>query len=112
MHGLLPVQLGGVPAAQLPFLQVSWPLQTVLSSQLVPSALGALWQPLAGLQEPVVQAVSGRLTGVPPVHCRLEQCSPVVQALPSSHVLLLAVCTQPLAALQESSVHTLPSSQL
>jgi hypothetical protein len=41
-----------------------------------------------------------------------EQLSPVVQAFPSSHGLLLFECTQPLAGLHESSVQTLPSSQL
>jgi hypothetical protein len=35
----------------------------------------------------------------------------IVQALPSLHELLLFVCVQPLAGLQLSSVHPLPSSQ-
>jgi len=35
----------------------------------------------------------------------------VLQALPSSHELLLFTCSQPPAGLQESSVHPLPSLQ-
>ena len=38
--------------------------------------------------------------------------SPVVQALPSVHAAVLLAWAQPLAGLQESSVQTLPSSQL
>ena len=38
--------------------------------------------------------------------------SPVVQALPSVHADALLAWAQPLAGLQESSVQTLPSSQL
>jgi hypothetical protein len=40
------------------------------------------------------------------------QRSPVVHALPSSHVPVLSSCTQPVIGLQLSSVHWLPSSQL
>jgi hypothetical protein len=42
----------------------------------------------------------------PPLHA-----SPEVQALPSSHTLVLAAWTQPVVGLQLSSVQTLPSSQ-
>jgi hypothetical protein len=41
-----------------------------------------------------------------------EQASPVVHALPSLQLAVLLLWTQPLAALHESSVQTLPSSQL
>src|SRR5262245_40483782 len=45
-------------------------------------------------------------TQTPPWHV-----SPVVQALPSSHGLLLLLWTQPEAVAQVSSVQTFPSSQ-
>src|SRR5262245_15201225 len=61
----------------------------------------------------VTCAVSAGHAGAgPPTQCVPEQVSPVVHGLPSSHEALFAACTQPVAVLQESSVHTLPSSQL
>src|SRR5262245_41430642 len=49
--------------------------------------------------------------GAPPTQCVPEQVSPVVHGLPSSHASWFAAYTQPVAGLQESSVHGLPSLQ-
>ena len=51
------------------------------------------------------------VTAVPAWQVPAEQRSPLVQALPSSHSTVLLVLTQPEAGLQESVVHSLPSSQ-
>ena len=46
-----------------------------------------------------------------PAHVPLAHVSFAVQAFPSSHDAVLAVWTQPVAGLHESSVQPLPSSQ-
>src|SRR5207247_9008195 len=56
---------------------------------------------------PSSQFGGGRPTQRPPL-----QASLVVQALPSLHGRALLACSQPVVALQLSSVQTLPSSQL
>ena len=56
---------------------------------------------------PSLQTVAGPETHAPPLHL-----SPLVQALPSLQLLVLAVCVQPVVGLQESLVQALPSSQL
>src|SRR5262249_56727105 len=49
----------------------------------------------------------------PPMHCPFRQKLALVHALLSLQVSeLLLVCTQPVAGLQPSVVHELPSSQL
>src|SRR5262245_22801283 len=69
--------------------------------------------PLVETQESAVQGLpSSQLRAGPPVHTPLRHTSMVVQKLPSSQGAALGVCTQPVVALQVSSVHTLPSSQL
>ena len=45
-------------------------------------------------------------------HALSEQTSPTVQALSSEQVAVFGRCTQPVWALQESSLHGLPSSQV
>ena len=55
---------------------------------------------------------SSQPRGAPPTHLPPEQASPVVQASKSEHGAVFGVCTQPVAGLHESSVQTLPSSQL
>jgi hypothetical protein len=60
------------------------------------------WQLVPGSQE----------IGVPGTQVPPEQLSPTVHMLPSSQPAVLLSWTQPLAALHESSVQTLPSSQL
>jgi hypothetical protein len=69
-------------------------------------------QPDAGLQVSVVQALlSLQTTGTPGRQAPPPQVSPVVQALPSLHGLVLLVKTQPVAGLQVSVVHALLSLQ-
>ena len=48
----------------------------------------------------------------PPTHLPPLQTSPTVQAFPSEQGAVLLVWTHPVAGWQESSVHTLPSSQV
>jgi hypothetical protein len=84
--------------------------------QALPSSvLTGVWTaPDAGLQESVVQTLpSSVFRGVvPALHAPAAQVSPVVQALPSSHGLVLGVKTQPEPASQESSVQELLSLQV
>jgi hypothetical protein len=109
VHTLPSSQLIGVPAH-------TPPEQTSLLVQAFPSlhttALLVCVQPLPGSQASVVQTLpSLQSSAGPPTQAPPTQVSLVVQALPSLHELLLLVCVQPLAGLQLSSVHTLPSSQ-
>jgi len=68
-------------------------------------------QPPRPSQVSVVQPLpSSQLTTTPDLQLPCEHASPTVQLLPSSHAAELAKCSQPLAASQMSSVHTLPSS--
>ena len=68
--------------------------------------------PLAGLQLSSVHTLpSLQLKGGPATHEPPEQVSFVVHALPSVHGAVLLAYTHPLAGLQLSSVHTLPSLQ-
>jgi len=113
VHTFPSLQLGGDPPTQLPFpSQVSWVVQALPSSH--GAVLFVRTQPLAGLQESVVQTFpSLQLGGGPPRQCPApSQVSPVVHALPSLQGAVLFVCTQPLAGLQESVVQTFPSLQL
>jgi hypothetical protein len=69
-------------------------------------------QPEAGTQESSVQTFpSSQFGGAPPLQVPPPHVSFVVHAFPSSHGLLLFVCTQPDAGLHESSVQPFPSSQ-
>jgi hypothetical protein len=80
------LQVRGVPAVQTPAWQVSAPLQTLPSAQAVPFKTGVLEQPVAGLQESVVQTLpSLQLSGVPAVQVPLWQVSTPSQASPSLH---------------------------
>src|SRR5712692_9715361 len=93
------------------------PLQVSLLVQASPSLHGAVLllctQPVAGLHESSVQTLlSLQLGGDPPTHEPRAQVSLVVQAFPSLHGAVLLVCAHPVAGLHESSVQTLPSSQL
>src|SRR5213078_4013955 len=108
---LLSLQLSAGPPAQLPWLQVS------LVVQALPSVQGAVLfvctQPVDGLQVSSVQTLpSSQLGGAPPTQRPPLQASLVVQALPSLQGRVLLACTQPVVALQLSSVQPLPSSQL
>jgi hypothetical protein len=93
------------------------PLHVSPVVQALPSSHGLLFgvytQPEAGLQLSSVHPLpSLQTTDDPPLHDPPLHASPVVHALPSSHEAVLFVCSQPVAGLQLSSVHGLPSSQL
>ena len=69
--------------------------------------------PVVVLHTSLVQTFpSSQLSAGPPTHVPLLQVSPEVQAFASLHVAALFVCVHPVAGLQASSVHTLPSLQL
>ena len=90
MHTLLSPQASGVPVPQDPPLQISRPLQRVLSSHSL--LLFVCVQPVAPLQPSVVhELLSSQLGADPPTHAPAEQTSPVVHALPSSQALALLV---------------------
>src|SRR5439155_1019499 len=55
---------------------------------------------------------SSQLGGLPGLQVPPPQTSRPLQTVPSSHGFVLLACWQPFAASQESSVQTLPSSQL
>jgi glyoxylate utilization-related uncharacterized protein len=104
-------QLGGGPPAHAPPLHVSLVVHASLSLH---AAVLLVWtQPLAGLQPSSVQPLpSLQLGGAPPTQAPAPHVSLVVQALPSLHGAVLLVWVQPVAGLQASFVHTLPSLQL
>lgn len=93
-----------VPTQRSPLVQALW------SSQ-VPE-LGVFTQPAPATQASSVQAFpSSQSRGAPAQAPSLPQTSPAVHESPSLQVTpARAVCTQPDAS-QESSVHSLPSSQ-
>src|SRR5262249_42446214 len=57
VQALPSLQSGGVPAVQLPFWQVSTPLQALPSLQVVPLLSTTNWHPAAGLQESPVHGL-------------------------------------------------------
>jgi peptidoglycan hydrolase-like protein with peptidoglycan-binding domain len=76
------------------------------------AAPASFTHPVAGLQLSIVQTLpSSQFGGGPPLQFPPPQTSPVVQAFPSLHGLVLLVWTQPVAGLQESSVQGLLSLQ-
>ncbi len=97
-----------------PPVHVSFWLQTLPSSQGLPSAIWLLTQvPVVGLQLSIVQGFPSLQTFELPEQPPPPQVSPVVQALPSSHGSALAAKTQlPLPGLQLSVVQGFLSSQL
>ncbi len=75
------------------------------------SSLSVNTHPADGSHESVVHAFpSSHATAVPLEQTPAEQRSPTVHRLPSLHGASLFACTHPVAASQESSVHTLRSS--
>lgn len=111
VHGLPSLHTGAGPPTHCPPEHESLVVQALPSLQL--PDVGANTQPDAGLQESAVQTLLSLHTSVPaPTHTPLEQKSPVVQALPSLQLPEVGVLVQPVAALQESTVQTLPSLQL
>ena len=108
-------QTRAAPRVQVPLWQVSAPLQRLPSLHDVPLATGAVWQPVAGLQVSVVQGLpSLQVSGVPAVQVPPWQVSAPLQRLPSVHEVpfVTAVFWQPVAGLQLSAVHGLPSLQV
>jgi hypothetical protein len=104
-----------VPATQLAeALHVSAPLQALPSPQLVPWATGAWSTPAAGLHESVVHGLPSSTTGgVPPKQTALAlHASVPLHALLSEQLVPAATgrCATPVAGLQASAVHGLPSS--
>jgi hypothetical protein len=57
VHGLSSSQSSTVPPPQTPAVQVSAPLQTVVSAQAVPSPTFVCWQPCAASQESTVHGL-------------------------------------------------------
>src|SRR5205807_2570107 len=104
-------QLGAGPPTHVPLAQVS------LVVHAFPSLHGLVLlvctQPVWVLQLSVVQTLpSSQLGAALPAALPFSQVSLVVHAFPSSHALVLLVCTQPVWVLHVSVVQTLPSSQL
>jgi hypothetical protein len=108
------VQVTAVPATQLPLAsQLSEPSQRSASAHEVPAPAGVCVTPAVASQASIVQGLSSSSSrGVPgaqapaPLHT-----SAPLQRLPSAHGKLFGAFTQPLDALHESSVQTLPSLQ-
>ena len=108
VQGLPSLQPSGLPGAQDPPLHKSLIVQTLLSSQ--GKTLGVYLQDVSGSQESVVHGLASSQTlGVPDAQAPLLHASSMVQALPSLQRTVLIAKTQPLALLQLSSVHKLPS---
>jgi hypothetical protein len=111
VQGLPSSQSTADPGTHAPAAQVSPEVHALPSVQA--SEFGALMQPACGVQLSVVHGFESlQFTTcpgwqVPPVHWSWE-----VHALPSEHGSVLLALTQPVAGLQESEVHGLPSSQL
>jgi hypothetical protein len=111
VHTLPSLQLGAAPPTQVPAAHVSLRVQALPS--LHGPGVGANTQPVAGAQESAVHGLPSAQTRLLcGVHTPAWQVSPVVHAFPSVHGPGAGTLTQPLAALHESAVHTLPSSQL
>ena len=101
---------GAAPPTHLLLAHVSLVVQALPSPHA--SVLAVKMQPAIGSHVSVVQGLlSLQVTAVGPVHTLLAHTSLVVQALPSEQTDVLAAFTQPVAELQESSVHTLLSLQ-
>ncbi len=116
VHGLLSLQTTAAPETQLPPWHLSPLVQPLPSSQAAPASR-ALLTHFPPRQVSAVQAFLSsqsasalQLQVLTPPHRPATQTSPVVQAMPSSHLAVLAALTQPRPAWQASSVHGLPSS--
>jgi hypothetical protein len=111
VQGFESSQFGAAPPTQVPPEHVSEVVQALPSLQ---EAVLFVWvQPVAGLQESLVQGFeSSQLGAAPPTQEPPEHVSFVVQALPSLQLAVLFVWTQPVAGLHESSVQPFESLQL
>ena len=112
VQALLSLQTGAAPPTQLPPAQVSEVVHKLLSLQgeLLLTSL----QPVAGSQLSDVHSLpSSQLTAMGAVQPPPLQMSPLVQALLSLQIaLLLALLQAPVAMLQLSVVHGLPSEHV
>ena len=108
VHTLPSSQAKAAPGWQLPPPQTSTVVQALLSVQ--GKVLFWCVQPVLASHSSVVHGLpSSHGACVPPTHSPPEHASFSVHELPSSHASVLGVNTQPLAMLQLSSVHGLPS---
>jgi hypothetical protein len=112
-HSSLAVQVTAGPATQVPLAsQLSAPSQRSASAHDVPAVTGVCVTPVVAPQTSSVQGFSSsRTSGVPGTHAPTLHSSAPLQTSPSEHETAFGAFTQPLAALHESSVHTLPSLQ-
>ena len=114
MHEFPSSTAGAVPARQVPAWHVSEPLQRLLSAHEAPFARATCFTPSTGSQESAVQGLpSSTDWGVLGVHAPLAlHCSTPLQAFESAQLLPAGtgVCVTPLAGVQASVVHGLPSS--
>ena len=111
-HWSLAVQTTAAPLVQTPDLQTSPVVHANPSVQALPSALTTFAQPLTGSQTLAMWHWSAVQVAKVPVQLPLLHLSLVVQALPSSHAIVLFVCVQAYAPEHASVVHGLPSSQV
>jgi hypothetical protein len=111
VHGLLSSHTTALPPPQLPLLQASPAVQASPSLQV--AALGRLTQPVPGTQlSSVHRLLSSHVAAVPPAQLPPLQTSVAVHGSLSVQLAVLGRLTQPVWALQLSSVHRLLSSQL
>ena len=104
----------GVPGAHVPPSQASLIVHASPSSHALPFGLGGFEHlPVAGSQVPASWhwSCAVQTTGFAPVQVPAWQVSLRVHALSSSQPAVFDAWTQPVTAVQESSVHGLPSSQ-
>jgi hypothetical protein len=111
---LLSSQSKAAPLLQEPARQESLVVQTLESSQVVPSAKSVLAQPVAASQVSSVQSLLSLQSTVAPPQDPAVQTSLEVHRVPSSHPVPSATFAfeHPVAASQESVVQSLLSSQL
>jgi hypothetical protein len=113
VHTFPSLQTSGLPAVQLPFWQVSAPLQRLESAHDVPFVTGVVVQPVAGLQPSVVHTLPSLQTiAVPAVQTPAWQVSAPLHRLPSGQAVpfgTTALLQTP--AVQVSAVHGFESLQ-
>ena len=114
VHGLLSLHVADTSTGKPEHPPL--PSHTSPAVQALPSehalVLGVWLQPLVGSQASSVQGFpSLHVMALPAVHAPFLQASPRVQTEPSLHVAALALCLQPLMALQVSDVQSFPSLQ-
>jgi hypothetical protein len=114
VQGLLSLQFGAVPLAQVPPWQVSTPLQALPSEHDVPLVTAVFLQPVVWSQESAVHGLlSLQFGAVPDAHDPAWQVSAPLHALPSEHDVpsITGVFLQPVAESQASLVHGVLSLQ-